>query len=121
MNSGDRAAPENPRRRSFRSPAARRLAATVLGAEAVVLLLFVLAAIRLYPDDAGRIAGIGLTVAAAAVLLCGFLRFAWAIWAGWALQLALIAGGVLVPAMYLLGAIFAVLWYVGLRLGAAVT
>jgi Protein of unknown function (DUF4233) len=103
------------------SPATRRLAASVLAGEAVVLLFFVLAASRLYPDDAGRIAAAGLAIAAAALLLCAALRFPWAFWAGWVLQLVLITTGVVVPVMFLLGAIFAALWYGALRLGATVS
>lgn len=98
----------------------RRLAASVLAGEALVLIFFVLTAIRLNPDDAASIAAVGLTVAVVALALCGFLRQRWALWAGWALQVALIAAGVIVPIMYGLGVIFAVLWYVALRLGRKV-
>jgi uncharacterized protein DUF4233 len=42
---------------------------------------------------------------------------AWALLAGTVLQLLVIAAGVVVPAMYILGIIFAVLWFTGIWLG----
>ncbi|HYB47907.1 MAG TPA: DUF4233 domain-containing protein, partial [Streptosporangiaceae bacterium] len=40
----------------------------------------------------------------------------WALWAGTALQVLVIAAGIVVPAMYVLGAIFAALWVTGIWL-----
>jgi hypothetical protein len=40
----------------------------------------------------------------------------WALWAGTALQALIIAAGVVVPAMYVLGVIFAALWLTGIWL-----
>ena len=40
----------------------------------------------------------------------------WALWAGTGLQLLVIAAGVVVPAMYVLGVIFAALWVTGIWL-----
>jgi DNA-binding helix-hairpin-helix protein with protein kinase domain len=36
---------------------------------------------------------------------------------GWVLQLVLILGGLVEPAMYLVGALFAVAWWYGIRTG----
>ena len=96
----------------------RRFAVTVLAAEAVVLFFFVLTASRLRPDDAAPIAIVSGLAAAAALALCRLVRRRWALWAGGALQVALIAAGLVVPIMYLLGAIFALLWFTALRLAA---
>jgi hypothetical protein len=96
----------------------RRLGATVLAAEAAVLFFFGLAASRLRPDDAAAIAVTSAAGAVAALALCGLLRHRAALWGGWALQVALIAAGVLVPMMYGVGALFAILWFVALRLAA---
>ena len=41
---------------------------------------------------------------------------AWALWAGTVLQLLVIAAGAVVPAMYILGVIFAALWVTGIWL-----
>ena len=40
----------------------------------------------------------------------------WALWAGTGLQALVIAAGVVVPAMYVLGVIFAALWVTGIWL-----
>ena len=96
----------------------RRLAATVLAGEAVVLFFFGLAASRLRPDDASVIAVTSAVGAVAALALCGLLRHRAAFWAGWALQVALIAAGVLEPLMYAVGAVFAILWFTALWLAA---
>ena len=94
----------------------RRLGATVLAGEALVLFFFGLAAARLRPDDAAIIAIVSAGGAVVALALCGLLRHRAAVWAGWALQVALIAAGVLVPVMYGVGALFAILWFAALRL-----
>jgi len=59
--------------------------------------------------------GLGLTVAC--LVLAGLLRSEWAYGAGWVIQLAAIAMGFLVPMMFLLGAIFALLWGTAVFLG----
>jgi hypothetical protein len=46
---------------------------------------------------------------------------AWALLAGTVLQLLVIAAGVVVPAMYILGTIFAALWVTGIWLARRVT
>ena len=43
-------------------------------------------------------------------------RRGWALYAGSALQLLVIASGVVVPVMYILGVIFAALWFTGIWL-----
>jgi uncharacterized protein (DUF983 family) len=83
-----------------------------------VLFFFGLAASRLRPDDAVAIAVISAVGAVAALALCGLLRYRAALWAGWVLQVGLIAAGALVPMMYGVGGLFAVLWFTALRLAA---
>jgi Protein of unknown function (DUF4233) len=59
-------------------------------------------------------------LAGAAVLLAGVVgrpRHGWALAVGSLLQVAVIATGVLVPAMYGLGAVFAALWATAIWLG----
>jgi hypothetical protein len=96
----------------------RRLGATVLAGEAAVLFFFGLAASRLRPDDALAIAVVSAVGAVTALALCGLLRHRAALWASWLLQAGLIAAGVLVPMMYGVGALFAILWFIALRLAA---
>ena len=52
--------------------------------------------------------GLGLTVAC--ILTAGLLRREWAYLLGWAIQVASIGLGFLIPMMFFLGAIFASLW-----------
>lgn len=99
----------------------RTICAVVLAFEAVAIALAIPVAIQLAglaPATAGAVWG-GL--AAAAVLLAALQRHTWAFHAGSALQLLILASGLIVPGMgglALLGAIFGALWAAGIVLGA---
>ncbi|MER5930598.1 DUF4233 domain-containing protein [Streptomyces sp. NPDC002054] len=54
------------------------------------------------------------------VLLCGMLSRRGAVQVGWALQIGLILSGFVVPSMFFLGALFAVLWWCSLHYGQRV-
>jgi hypothetical protein len=96
------------------------LCAAMLSLQAVVLLLAtpVLVSLTEVPTGAALAAGLGLTVAC--LLIVGLLRHAWGFWLGWAIQAATIALGVLVPAMFALGVVFAGLWAAAYLLGGKV-
>ncbi|MFJ6749970.1 MULTISPECIES: DUF4233 domain-containing protein [unclassified Streptomyces] len=51
------------------------------------------------------------------VLLCGMLSRPGGIQLGWALQIALIASGFVIPTMFFLGAVFAALWWASVHFG----
>ncbi|WP_329117246.1 DUF4233 domain-containing protein [Streptomyces sp. NBC_01465] len=51
------------------------------------------------------------------VLLCGMLSRPGAIQIGWVLQIGLIASGFVVPTMFILGAVFAGLWWASVHYG----
>ncbi|MEV0483158.1 DUF4233 domain-containing protein [Streptomyces sp. NPDC050508] len=51
------------------------------------------------------------------VALCGVVTRPGGIALGWALQIALIAAGFVVPSMFFLGAIFAALWWASVHYG----
>jgi uncharacterized protein (DUF983 family) len=72
----------------------------------------------LRPHDTLAVAVISAVGAVTALALCVLLRHRAALWAGWLLQVGLIAAGVLVPMMYAIGALFAILWFIALRLAA---
>ena len=97
----------------------RRLCATVLVMEAIVIGLAIPVAITIgHASHAAGYAGGALAVAA--VLLAGVvgrpgLRVALA--AGSVLQLLVIAAGVVVPVMYVLGVIFAGFWALAIWMG----
>ncbi len=63
---------------------------------------------------------LGGTLAVALVLVAGMLRWPGGYVAGSVLQAAMLATGVVVPMMFVVGAIFVILWVVALRLGARI-
>lgn len=98
----------------------RRLCATVLIMEAIVIGLAIPVAITIehVPHRSAGVAGGAL--AGAAVLLASVVGRpgqGWTLAVGSLLQVAVIAAGVLVPAMYALGALFAALWATAIWLG----
>ena len=95
----------------------RRLCGTVLAMEAVIALLAIVPAKVLGHTSAGTAAAVCGAVALVAIVLSGVVgKRPWALYAGSVLQLAVIACGVLLPTMYVLGAIFAALWFTGIWL-----
>jgi hypothetical protein len=97
----------------------RQLCGAVLVFEAVVIVLAIPVAIVLEHASHGLAGGIGGALAVCAVLIGGVVgrpRMAWALVAGTVLQFLVIASGVVVSAMYTLGAIFAALWFTGIWL-----
>jgi len=97
----------------------KRLCATVLIMEAVVIWLAIpvaLAVDHASPRRAG-IAGVVLAVAAVALAALARRRLRWTLIGGSVLQALVIAAGTIVPVMYFLGVIFAALWITGIWLG----
>ncbi|WP_128428484.1 DUF4233 domain-containing protein [Streptomyces cyaneus] len=54
------------------------------------------------------------------VLLCGLVTRPGGVALGWALQIALIASGFIVPTMFFLGVVFAALWWASVHFGRKV-
>ena len=95
----------------------RQLCGTVLIMEAVVIGLAIVPAIALEHLDAGVAGGVGGALAVCALVLGGLVgRAGLGAVGGSALQVLVIAAGTLVPAMYVLGVIFAALWITGIWL-----
>jgi hypothetical protein len=98
----------------------RRLCATVLIFEVVVIGLAIPVAITIghaRPAQAGVVGGV---LAVAALVIAGLVGRpgqSWALVGGTVLQVAVIATGIVVPAMYGLGAIFGALWLTAIWLG----
>jgi hypothetical protein len=85
--------------------------------EATLVALCIVPAIVLEHVSGAVAGGVGGGIAIAAILLAGFIgKRAWALYAGSVLQFAVIASGVVLPVMYVLGVIFAALWFGGIRL-----
>lgn len=96
----------------------KRLLVTVLSMEAVVVLLAIVPAKQLGHASAGTAAAVCGAIAVIAFVLCGYVgRGRAALWAGSVFQALVIASGVLLPPMYVLGGIFAALWFTGIWLG----
>jgi hypothetical protein len=97
----------------------RQLCGTVLIMEAIILGLAIPVAIVLEHANRPLAGGIGGALALCALLLSGVVgrpRMGWALKAGTALQVLVIAAGIVVSAMYVLGVIFAALWLTGIWL-----
>jgi Protein of unknown function (DUF4233) len=97
----------------------RQLCGTVLIMEAIVIGLAIPVAIVMEHLRHGVAGALGGALAVCALVLSAVVGrpgMGWALWAGTALQVLVIAAGIVVPAMYVLGAIFAALWVTGIWL-----
>ena len=98
----------------------RGLASGVLGLEAIVLLLVVPVAVVIFEVD--PVVGVtgGVLLIALCLLAIGGLGRGWGYPLGWVVQVLAIALGFVVPAMFALGGIFALLWFFALRIARQV-
>src|SRR3954447_2200909 len=103
----------------MRSPR-RTLAAATVTLEAFVVFFAGLVAKDLSSLPTGAALAVFGGLAVACLLTAGVLRRPWGFAFGWVVQAAAIASGVLVPVMFFLGSLFAVLWFVALRQGARI-
>jgi hypothetical protein len=94
-------------------------ASTVLLLEAFVAFFATLAVFGLRRSEVSPVlilsVGIGLSVVL--VLACAVLSKPWGVGLGWILQLVLILAGFVEPMMFLVGALFALAWWYGIRTG----
>ena len=90
--------------------ARRSLCATVLAVEAITLGLTTPVMITLTDVATSTALSIGLGLAVGCLVIAGLLRAEWAYWLGHAIQVAAIGLGFVVPLMFVLGPIFALLW-----------
>ena len=86
------------------------MCAAILSLEAVVLALTTPVMINLANVPWRTACAIGLGLCVACLLLAGMLRAEAAYVVGWVIQLAAIGLGLVVPMMFVLGAVFALLW-----------
>jgi hypothetical protein len=98
----------------------RTLCASTLIGEFFVIGFAGLVAMRTSGLPAGTVWTVCGVAMALCVLLCGALSRRGGVQLGWALQLALVASGLVVPAMYFLGACFAGLWWASVHFGRKV-
>jgi len=100
--------------------ARRQFAATILSLEAFVVLFATLVAFGLRVGEPSAVWLVGALLAVSMLVVAGMLRWPAGYWAGSALQVPMLASGLLVPAMFGIGGVFVVLWVVALRLGARI-
>lgn len=95
------------------------LCSSVLAFEAIVVMLAIPVALNfgVLADRTGLVVGGGFALALLLLLGIGTLRRPWGIAAGWVLQGLVIATGIVVPAMLVMGAIFAALWWAAVHYG----
>jgi uncharacterized protein DUF4233 len=98
----------------------RGICAAVLVFEGLVIFFATLVALRLSGVSHATLWWVGAGGAVICLLLAGLLRHRWAYAAGSGLQVAVVASGVVVPAMFFLGLVFAVLWFLAMHLGRKV-
>jgi hypothetical protein len=98
----------------------RTLCASTLVGEFIVIGLAGLVASRLTDTSTGVVWTVSGTAMVLSLLLVGMVGRPGGVQLGWVLQLGLIASGLVVPAMFLLGAVFAGLWWASVHFGRKV-
>ena len=93
------------------------MCAAILSLEAITLGLTTPVMVTIAEVSLGTALWIGLGLTVACLLVAGMLRAEWAYVLGWVIQVAAIALGIVVPLMFFLGAIFALLWGTAYFLG----
>jgi hypothetical protein len=93
------------------------MCAAILCLEAIVLGLTTPVMVTLADVSTRNALVIGLGLAVLCLLLAGMLRGEWAYALGWVLQVAAIGLGFVVPMMFFLGGLFALLWGIAYFLG----
>jgi len=99
-----------------RSPR-RGMCAAVLSLEGIVLGLTTPVLITIADVDVPVALAVGLGLAVLCLLTAGLLRHQWAYGLGWLIQVAAIALGFAIATMFVLGAVFALLWATAYLLG----
>lgn len=98
----------------------RILCSSTLMAEAVLIGFVGLVAMRLTDLSTTTVWAVCGTAMVLCVLLCGVVNRPGGVAAGWVLQTALVASGLLVPMMFVLGPVFAGLWWAAVHYGRKV-
>lgn len=98
----------------------RGIAASVLVFEGLVVFFATLVALDLSDVDDATLWWVGGSVSVACVVAAALLRRPWGYVVGTALQVVVVATGVVVPVMFFLGLVFAGLWFLVLYLGRRV-
>ena len=117
MSSPEPIPADDPER--FKSPK-RGMAAAVLSLEAIALGLTTPVMISISSVATGTALAVGLGLCVVCVVLAGMLRHRWAYAVGWVVQVVAILLGLVIGMMFVLGAIFAILWWGAVGLGGKI-
>jgi hypothetical protein len=98
----------------------RSVAAALLVLEAIVIVLAIPVAIVIADVRPAIALSVGGSVALLCVVVAGLLRRPVGYALGWVIQGLAIAMGFVVPSMFFLGGVFALLWFITLRVGRAI-
>jgi hypothetical protein len=98
----------------------RTLCASTLIGEFFVIGFAGLVAMQTSDLSAGTVWAVSGTAMVLSVLLCGMLGRPGGVQLGWLLQTGLIASGLVVPMMWILGVVFAALWWASVHFGRKV-
>ncbi|WP_284976470.1 DUF4233 domain-containing protein [Arthrobacter sp. efr-133-TYG-104] len=94
-------------------------ASTVLLLEAFVAFFGTLVVFGLKRGEVSPaiILGVGIALAVVLIAACAVLSRPWGIGVGWILQVVLILTGLAEPTMFVVGILFAICWWYGIRTG----
>lgn len=95
----------------------RVLGSSVLALEAIVVLLAIPIAINNENVNAGLALGVGGAIALLMLLTIGVITKPIAVPIGWTLQVITVGSGFVVPTMFIIGGVFALLWYFAVKNG----
>jgi hypothetical protein len=97
------------------------LCSAVLSLEAIAVFLAIpVVAINGSLHNTALVVTLGLLLTVVLFLAVGTLRRPWGLTFGWLLQLPVLAIGFLAPAMFIVGGVFVVLWYMAIHQGSRV-
>jgi len=95
----------------------RILCSSTLIGEALLIMFAGLVAMKLTDVGTGTIWAVSGVAILLCVLLCGVITRPGAVWVGWALQLGVLASGLVLPTMYAFGVVFGALWWCSVHYG----
>ncbi|BAJ28430.1 MULTISPECIES: DUF4233 domain-containing protein [Kitasatospora] len=95
----------------------RILCSSTLIGEALLIMFAGLVAMKLTDVGAGTIWTVSAVAMVLCVLLCGVITRPGAVYVGWALQVAVLASGLVLPTMYAFGLVFGGLWWCSVHYG----
>ena len=106
--------------RRKRQSVQQSLASIVLGFELIVMFLAALVAFGLKALSAPVALIGGAVICLVIVATLGLLRYRWGIIVGWVVQGVIVATGIFVPIMFIIGALFAGMWVYSMVAGGRI-